>query len=175
MILGVVLAGGASRRFGSDKALALYRGVPMLDRAVALLEPSVSEVAIVGGAREGYASVPDRPAPGLGPLGGLCGALLHAAERGFATVLTIPCDAPELSAETIAALVAGRTPAYLEALPVAGVWPTHDAEALAAHLSADGDRAMRAWARMCGARAITTAGRILNVNRPDDLLAADRA
>ena len=38
MIRGLVLAGGKSSRFGSDKALALYEGMTFLERATSLLE-----------------------------------------------------------------------------------------------------------------------------------------
>ncbi len=37
MIRGLVLAGGKSSRFGTDKALAMYDGMSFLDRAVSLL------------------------------------------------------------------------------------------------------------------------------------------
>ena len=36
-LLGVVLAGGQSRRFGRDKALALLDGRPLIDHALAAL------------------------------------------------------------------------------------------------------------------------------------------
>ena len=122
MRLGAVLAGGAASRFGSDKALAKYRGAPMIDHAAALLRDFADEVVIVGGERDGYPALPDLPAPGLGPLGGVCGALAHAKRHGFDTVLTIPCDTPDLPREALAALLAARAPGFLEALPVAGLW-----------------------------------------------------
>ena len=50
LVSGIVLAGGRSSRFGSDKLVAPYEGVPLLDRAVAaLVDPAVgcSEVIVV--------------------------------------------------------------------------------------------------------------------------------
>jgi len=36
--IGLVLAGGKSRRFGSNKALAQYRGKSLLERPLAILK-----------------------------------------------------------------------------------------------------------------------------------------
>lgn len=175
-VLGAVLAGGASTRFGSDKALAPYRGAPMIDHAAALLRGFAEEVVIVGGERADYPAIPDLPAPGLGPLGGLCGALAHARLHGFETVLTVPCDTPDLPREALAALLAAGAPSFLEALPVAGLWLARDIGALAAHLSSGGARSMRWWTQACGATAVTLEAEWVNVNRPEHLREAeDRA
>ena len=60
---GVVLAGGASRRFGSDKLATLIDGSPLLGRSVGALAGLVDEIVIVG--------APDRPGPAaeLEPMG----------------------------------------------------------------------------------------------------------
>lgn len=174
MILGVVLAGGASRRFGSDKAIADYRGRPLIEHALARLAPFATELVVSGGERPGYRTIPDRPTPGLGPLGGLYGALAHARAGGFETVLTIPCDTPDLSADAISALLAAQAPAYLAALPVAGWWRARDDQVLLARLSSREDRSMRGWARACGATPVETPAAVRNINRPEDLLAAER-
>ena len=48
MILGAVLAGGQSTRFGSDKALAELDGSTLLTRAVDLLAGWCEHVVVVG-------------------------------------------------------------------------------------------------------------------------------
>lgn len=169
MRLGAVLAGGEARRFGSDKALALHRGTPLIDHARGSLAPHVDAVVIVGGERAGIDAVPDRPAPGLGPLGGICGALAHARLHGFGTVLTVPCDTPDLPGDALAALIAAGAPAYLTALPVAGLWLTRDLPSLGAHLAGGGRRSVRGWCEACGATPVTVAAEFANVNRPQDL------
>ena len=168
-VLGAVLAGGAARRFGSDKALALWRGRPLLDHATDLLARHADAVVIAGGTREGYVSIADRPVPGLGPLGGLCGALAHAADHGFGAVLTVPCDTPDLSDSLMVTLRGHDAAAYLVSLPVAGCWPTRLHPALATWLGAGGDRSMRAWAAICGALPVETDLSIRNINRVEDL------
>ena len=72
-VLGAILGGGQSSRFGSDKAVALLHGLPLMDHASAGLRPHVEAVITVGRDWHGLVRVEDEPEPGLGPLGGLLG------------------------------------------------------------------------------------------------------
>lgn len=116
-VLGAVLVGGASSRFGSDKAAAAWRGEPLAAHAAAVLAPFCAAVVRVGGD-----GVPDRPRTGLGPLGGVAGALAHAEALGFDTVLTIACDMPRVPSALIEALLQSA-PACCADAPVLGHWP----------------------------------------------------
>jgi molybdopterin-guanine dinucleotide biosynthesis protein A len=165
MILGAVLVGGRSSRFGSDKAVAEWNGRTLAEHAAALVGQHVDAVVTVGG--EG--DVPDLPRPGLGPLGGIAGALDHAAGHGFTSVLTIGCDMPRVPSELLTALLR-RAPAWCSDAPVLGHWPA----ALGAQLMAwveGGDRSVRRWARAIGALPIASPVPLNNVNRPEDLMA----
>ena len=165
-LLGAVLAGGRSSRFGSDKAVALWEGQRLLDRSRALLEPWCDEVVIVG--REG--GVPDLPHPGLGPLGGIAGALDHGASHGFRCVLTISCDMPRLPAGLIEALLR-RGPAYCQDAPVLGHWSSAPGAQLLSYLETGPDRSVKGWARSVGALPIPSPEPLANVNTPEDLMA----
>lgn len=165
MILGAVLVGGRSSRFGSDKAAADWNGRPLAEHAAALLGQYVDEVVTVGGA----GAVPDLPRPGLGPLGGIAGALDHAAGHGFVSVLTIGCDMPRVPLELLTALLR-RAPAYCSDAPVLGHWPAALGAQLMAWVEGE-DRAVRRWAREIGALPIASPVPLENVNRPEDLLA----
>ncbi len=171
-ILGAVLAGGQSRRFGSDKAVAMLRGRTLIDWTAEALAAWTERMIICG--REG--GLMDRPGPDLGPLGGLNAALHFARAQGFDAVLSAPCDTPFLPADALRQLCAAKAPAFLKALPVVGVWPTMLADRLDLHLSGS-DRSMRCWASAVGATPIHLDTPIANVNRPGDLqsLAPDRA
>ncbi|MFW2852947.1 molybdenum cofactor guanylyltransferase [Sphingomonas sp. TX0543] len=164
-LLGVVLAGGGSRRFGSDKARALLDGMTLTDHARATLAPFVGEV-VVSGAED----VPDRPAAGLGPLGGICGALHFAVARGHKAIVTIGCDTPFVPAETLATLAASAGASFVAETPIIGCWPVELADPLERHLRIDPNRSMRRWCMIIGARAID-APPIANINRPEDLAA----
>ena len=93
-LLGAIIAGGASSRFGSDKALALLGGQPLIAHAQAALEPLVGAIVVCGRAWGGLPMLADVPVAGLGPLGGIAAALGHARAQGFDHVLTIGCDMP---------------------------------------------------------------------------------
>lgn len=166
MILGAVLAGGASRRFGSDKAMAEWRGKSLIAHAIDRLRPQVDALVVVGRDHT-LGAIPDRPAPGLGPLGGLCAALHHARANGFDAVLTSGCDLPDLPLD-LAERLAGDGPAAASGQPLLGLWPATLADQLDRHLAATGDRSLRCWIAATGTR-IVDLGTVLNINTPADL------
>src|SRR4029077_5743337 len=90
-VLGVIIAGGRSSRFGSDKALATIDAESMLDRIRRKLSQQVDDVVVVG-----RGGVPDQPAPDLGPLGGLAGGLVFAQAQGYENVLKTGWGLPRL-------------------------------------------------------------------------------
>ena len=160
--LGAVLAGGRSSRFGSDKALAILDGRSLLDHALEALRPHCDAVIIVG--RDDIA---DWPRPDMGPLGGIAGALRHAAEQGFDQLLTAPVDCVRLPGDLRALLE--PAPAFLEAQPVIGLWPVTALSALEKMLEDAGDLAVRAFARRIGARAVQSGFAPPNINSLADL------
>jgi molybdenum cofactor guanylyltransferase len=166
-LLGAILAGGASSRFGSDKALAHFDGRMLLDHAADQLRPHVAAVVVVGREWPGLASVADRPRRGLGPLGGLAGALAHARAHGFDAVLSVSCDAIGIYATTVGALSPG--PAILDAQPVIGLWPADLINKLDAWLTTGQPRSVYAFADHVGVRRVHCARPPANINTLDDL------
>jgi molybdenum cofactor guanylyltransferase len=101
---GVVLTGGASRRFGRDKAVEPIDNIPMARRVLdALVAAGAASVVTVGGPdREfGVRHVADLY-PGEGPLGGLLSAF-HAVATDV--VFAAACDLPYLDSVTIRAVL----------------------------------------------------------------------
>ena len=88
-IVGAILAGGASRRFGRDKAAIMLDGLLMITHVANRLERQVSDVAIVGSATDyglPYPLLGDGEHAGKGPLAGLAAArpgLLTQRRNGF--------------------------------------------------------------------------------------------
>jgi molybdopterin-guanine dinucleotide biosynthesis protein A len=167
LLLGAILAGGQARRFGSDKAQALYEGTRLIDRVAAALLAQTGGLVVCGRAEPGFRCIPDWPEAGLGPLGGLAAALRHAREQGFAQVLSAGVDAPDLPHDLAAAL-AGEGGAIVESQPVVGLWPADTAPVLEAFL-AEGGRSLYRFADHIDARRVELAAPLMNVNRPEDL------
>lgn len=165
-VLGAILAGGRSSRFGGDKALALYRGRPLIDHVRAALESQCDGLVVCGRSWDGLVGVADRPEPGLGPLGGLCGALFHAREAGFDLVLSCGCDTPDPPADLLHRL--GGASAYAANLPVLGLWRADDAGRLLAWMAASRRRSVIGWGGHIGARPVDMPA-MANVNYPEDL------
>lgn len=166
-VLAAILAGGQSRRFGRDKALALVGGVRLIDRVAAVLQPQSDALVVCGRDDPAYACLPDWPEPGLGPLGGLGAALRHARDNGFDAVLSASCDVPNLPPD-LRARLSGNGPACAASQPVVGWWPAGCADGLEQFLS-DGRRALYGFAEQVGARQIAFDPPLANVNRPEDL------
>jgi molybdenum cofactor guanylyltransferase len=174
---GLLLAGGLSRRFGSDKRRAVLGGATLAERALGLLRGATGGNLFVAG--DGAF---DHPVDAIfvrdaavhaGPLGGILAALA----RSRFGVVVLPCDAPFVRADTLAALVTlglrrGRTvcvrsPRGLE--PLVAFYPRTALPILAGGLR-EGTKALHRLLPRLRATSIDAAGsrELLNVNRPGD-------
>ncbi|MDE1915144.1 MAG: molybdenum cofactor guanylyltransferase [Sphingomonadales bacterium] len=170
-ILGAVLAGGQSSRFGSDKAQAMLDGVSLLDHAVAALAPYCTRVVVCGRHDPRHHTLADRPAPGLGPLGGLNAALHLALEQDYAGVLVTGCDMPCFP-EALACALIGKDAAVLDGQHLAAWWPASLAPLLDDHLAHSRSRALRGWMDLVSPRVVRLPDLAMpNINHPEDLAA----
>jgi molybdenum cofactor guanylyltransferase len=166
-LLGAILAGGRSRRFGSDKAQALVDGKALLDHVADALRPQVDALVVAGREWPGIESVADIPEAGLGPLGGLAGALAHAWRHNFDAVLSSGCDLIGIPADLGVQL--GEGPVIVDDQPLLGLWPATLAEPLAEWLADPQNRSVYRFADAVGARRIALPVSVRNANRPEDL------
>ncbi|MEY2943470.1 MAG: hypothetical protein RLY97_1484 [Pseudomonadota bacterium] len=170
MILGCILAGGQSSRFGSDKALAELGGQTLLARAVDFLAGICDSVVVVGRDAAPLLCLADYPCAGLGPLGGLAAALHYAQEHGFSDVLSVGVDSVDLPRDLLERLA--PAPAYVADQPVIGLWPASAAAQIAAILRGDGRKSLYHFAEVVGALAVVLDKNPMNINSIDDLSAA---
>ncbi len=193
-ILGVVLAGGASRRLGRDKATLPWTGTPLAHRAAAVLVEACGEVVVAGpagAAPAGVEAVPDR-FPGRGPLAGLHAGLERAGGRA---IFALACDLPFVEADLVRYLAAFAAARAAEAPDEAG-WAAADAagtqplcgvyspaaRAVAEARLRAGELAVRGFFMAIGGVAVPIKAELdcyrpellLNLNRPDDLRRARR-
>jgi molybdopterin-guanine dinucleotide biosynthesis protein A len=171
-VLGAVIAGGKSTRFGSDKALAELGGRRLIDHVVDRLGALAAQIVMCGREHDGLTSLADQPAAGLGPLGGIAAALLEARARGHAAVLSMPCDAVDLPADLLARLA--PAPAYVASMPVIGLWPADAADDALAILDGPAPHSMKAFAARIGARAVQLPREPVNINTAADLERVER-
>ena len=171
MILGVVLAGGASTRFGSDKALAEVGGHTLLNRAFDTLTGFCELVVIAGRERGPGHCIPDWPRQDMGPLAGIAAGLRLARDEGYDSVLSCGVDSVGLPDNLLDLL--SPAPAYLEDQPVVGHWPTDAVDAIETLLLAEGRHSMLAFAGAVRATAVKIDAKPANINTPADLTAAE--
>lgn len=176
-----MLAGGESRRFGTDKSRAEWRGRTLVDHVADTLGSVTAEVVVVSARPDagsaGHTVLPER-LPGEGPLAGIEAALEHAATRALAGVLVVACDMPTLSAGRLGLLLdafSGQAPVAAARdtrpgfEPLCAVYPT-DCAGTATQLLAQGDRAayllFQAWPGH-----VVDIGPVTNVNTEAELTA----
>ena len=184
-IAGVILAGGNSERFGSDKAAALLNGRAMITHVAERLEPQVERIAIAG-AKQAY-SLPyplleDGPRPARGPLAGVLASLQWANSHGFSHLVTAPCDVPHVPLNLVLLLSQHDTerPVVLESKhgpeAACALWPVTLAPHVAAHLEAARSKSLIGMLESSQALVVPVSadqldGSFANINTPDDLAA----
>jgi molybdopterin-guanine dinucleotide biosynthesis protein A len=149
-VVGVVIAGGRSVRFGGEKAVAGLAGKPLLMWAAERLARSCVTVAINArpdteaealARAEGLAVLHDMPGDAAGPLSGVKVGLQWAQELGARAVAVSPCDVPLLPDNVFARLIeaAGTGAAMAETAerdqPQCAVWPVSALPKLTAALA----------------------------------------
>lgn len=97
-ITGVILAGGASSRMGSNKALLPYRGGRFIEAIHRQLAEIFPEVLLVTNTPEQYRFLPCKKVPdlfpGMGALAGIHSGLFHSSTPH---ILAVACDMPYLN------------------------------------------------------------------------------
>ena len=194
--VGVLLAGGRSRRMGGgDKCLRPLAGQSVLARVVARARPQVAALVLnANGDPDRFAAyqlpvVADGVADFAGPLAGVLTGMEWARANAVDCpwIATFPTDAPFLPADLVARLAeacwaddadlacaasAGRRH------PVIGLWPVRLADALRRALIDEEMRKIDRWTERYKLAVVewpsTPIDPFFNANSPEDLIAAER-
>jgi len=114
----IILTGGGSLRMGADKALLDWDGQRAIDRVAALAVAVGAARVLTAGRDHGLEHIED-PEPGAGPVGGVLAGARVLAGAGLARMLVLAVDAPTVTVEDLAPLLAAAEPgACYEGLPV---------------------------------------------------------
>jgi molybdopterin-guanine dinucleotide biosynthesis protein A len=195
-VVGVLLAGGRSRRMGGgDKCLRQLGEATILEHVVARARPQVATLVLNANgdpgrfAAIGLPIVADVVEGFAGPLAGvLTGMEWARAQRPDCPwIATIATDTPFFPADLVARMlgVVEHVGAELacassggRAHPVFGLWPVRLADELRAAMIAEGIRKVDVWTARHGLVEVPFAtdpvDPFFNTNRPEDLAEAER-
>jgi molybdenum cofactor guanylyltransferase len=123
-IIGVILAGGQSRRFGQPKAFAKRRGVPFYQYSIEALKPFTSKLVVVTNENvqnQFYADnsltliQDDLIFKGKGPLAGIYSAMKEFQAEWY---IVLPIDVPFINNHVIKQLIASMDNGVEAVVPV---------------------------------------------------------
>jgi molybdopterin-guanine dinucleotide biosynthesis protein A len=196
LTLGVVLAGGLSRRMGGgDKPLRMVQGRTLLEHISGRLEPQCSEVILNANGdptrfmTAGLVVVPDNIPDFVGPLAGILAALDWAAvyRPGIEWVVSVAADSPFLPCDFVSKLHSARLQCGARlacarsagrAHPTNGLWWVPLREDLRNALTHEKVRKIDHWTARHGVAIADwqscPVDPFFNVNTPDDLVEAER-
>ncbi len=183
-VAGVILAGGGGRRMGGlDKAALQVGGITLLDRVLAAARPVCDRLVVVGPARA--TDVVDvefvsEAAPGGGPVPAIL-AGVEVIGPEYDVVLVLAVDLPLLTTGDLRRLVAALHSSGAAAAssaeedgpnPLLAAYRVPDLSARAASLGL-GRGAPARHLLPAGPALVDLGPAALNVNRPEDLAAAE--
>ncbi len=187
----MLLAGGRSQRFGSEKATALLHGRPLMDivaerfdQCAAFAVSTRDGTAAARRAREaGIEVLTDDPGHPAGPLAGVCAGLSWAKGKGLDFLATAPCNSPNLPHDLFSVLLNGLegAPAVYAVtdegeFPLCAVWSVTLEAPLSQMLNSGAHPAVRAFLAAHGARRVSFADAqaFANANTTEDLMRVER-
>ncbi len=189
-IVGVILAGGQSRRMNSEPKWQLMLGnQTIIEHVLQKFSPQVSKTVINGTADglEHYQCplISDSVQGSLGPLAGILTGLEYAERQGFQWLATCPCDSPFFPDDYVAVLAQATAESDSNGAVVEsggrmhgvfGLWSVELATNLRKALEETDLRAIRQWidvyANVTSVSIETATDAFFNINTPQDLDAA---
>ncbi|HEY9181785.1 MAG TPA: molybdenum cofactor guanylyltransferase [Gammaproteobacteria bacterium] len=187
-VVGIVLAGGRSVRFGGEKAVAQLDDRPLLAWAAQRLRTVCANVAInvrPGTEAEavaralGFPTLNDDAGDALGPLAGVKVGLVWAEGQGAQMLAVSPCDAPLLPDDLYVRLLECADSGAVMAetrdgrQPLCALWPVAALPAVRDALAGGAHPPTWQLLERLGARKVffEPPESFANVNTPDELAA----
>ena len=192
-VIGVILAGGLSRRMGGgDKSLKKIGNQTLLEMVIERIKPQVDAVVLNSNNNPNQYNdfdipiIPDVISGHLGPLAGVLSGMRWAQKNGYGHIVTIAADTPFFPKTLVSELllVHHRTNADIvlaatrkleggtHTHPTFGLWSSKLADNLSRSLQ-DGVRKIVFWTNQQKSSQAVFSGfkrdPFFNINTPDDL------
>ena len=190
-ILGVVLAGGKSSRFGQDKSDVKLDGRSLLEHTLNKIKPKLKKILIVSNNQtlKDYTVIKDCIDGHLGPLVGVLSAMkwIKKNNYSFNWIATFPCDTPffnnslidrfiESSKSNDSALYFAKSEKKRH--NIFGLWSLKLVEILEEDIIKNNYRKVEIWANKIGVKTINISYKefdpFFNINTKEDLAEAEK-
>ena len=192
-ILGVILAGGKSSRFGSNKSLSNLSNSKLIEHVINKINKHFTEILIISNDSKLILDYPnikiikDCKEGYLGPLVGVLSAMKYANQNNkYNWVITFPCDTPFFDEIIIKKLVQKTSSTNKKIFLIKekkqrhnifGIWSTSLEKTLEQDLN-NNFRKVDLWAYKIGCtyieKDIKKENEFLNINTKEDLELAER-
>ena len=190
-ILGVVLAGGKSERFGKDKSEIKLGGKTLLAHTLDKIKSKFNKIIIVSNNKKvkDYVVIKDYIEGQLGPLVGVLSAMKWIKKNNYTYkwILTFPCDTPFFDISIIDKFVEATkfndNPLYFvksneKRHNIFGLWSLKLMETLEKDILENNHRKVEKWANKIGVKTINisydSVDPFFNINTEEDLAEAEK-
>tara|TARA_Y100000590_G_scaffold439547_1_gene563721 strand:- start:616 stop:1227 length:612 start_codon:yes stop_codon:yes gene_type:complete len=193
-ILGIILAGGKSSRFGEDKSIAKLGNKTLIDHTISKIENKFNEILIISNNKEyNFKSkkiyvVQDFIKGQLGPLVGILTAMkwIQIKKKNYKWIASFPCDSPFFKEKLVIDLqkkikTTSKKLIFLNSKKkrhnIFGLWSVDLIKTLEEDLK-NGHRKVEAWADKVGYESININSEkfdmFLNINTKNDFKIAKK-
>jgi len=190
-ILGVILAGGKSKRFGQDKSEVKLGDKTLLEHTLHKIKSKFSKIIIVSSRKvlKNYTIIEDCIDGQLGPLVGVLSAMKYIKKNNFSYnwVATFPCDTPFFDIYIIEEFfkVSKLNDSLLYFVKskekrhnIFGLWSLKLIEILEKDIIQNNYRKVEKWANKVGVKIINVSydgtDPFFNINTQEDLIEAEK-
>jgi len=190
-ILGVVLAGGKSKRFGEDKSEIKLGSKTLLEHTLDKIKSKFNTIIIVSNSKivKDYITIKDCMEGQLGPLVGVLSAMKWIKKNNFFYnwIATFPCDTPFFNISIIDEFIKvsklNNSLLYFvkskeKRHNIFGLWSLQLIEILEKDIIENNYRKVEKWANKVGVKTINVSydnlDPFFNINTKEDLIEAEK-
>ena len=190
-ILGVVLAGGKSKRFGEDKSSVMLDGKTLIEHTLNKIKLKFKTIAIVSNNinLKNHIIIKDCIDGQLGPLVGALSAMkwIKKNNYSFNWIATFPCDTPFFNNSLIDKFIESSksndsllyfAKSEKKRHNIFGLWSIKLIETLENDITKNNHRKVEKWANKIGVKLINISYKDLdpffNINTKEDLVEAEK-